>query len=375
MEEADDGKSTDNNSKNSSMTAIVMKGLELARNVKVVVTIFVVVVSCCLVLYFSSYSNDYNFGQLLSFSSSFYSLSATPPGPPANHEPVHDEYYELRNALKAAATEDKTVILTTLNDAWAEPNNIFDIFLESFRIGNDIARLLNHLLVIAVDDKAYSRCQALVSHCYFFKSNHSTEMAHEAKFMTPIYLEMMWERLDFLRIILTLGYNFVFTDTDIMWFRNPFPHFYPNIDFQTSCDSFNGNPTDLNNAPNNGFNFIRSNSRTIKFYTFWVSSRRKYPSLHEQNVFNKIKHSSYVKKIGVSFRFLDTDYFGGLCTPSKDFNKVCTMHANCCKGLDKKIADLNAVLEDWKMYVNVSSTTNQTIETHWRAPDRCRKWD
>jgi len=125
---------------------------------------------------------------------------------------VHDEsYYELRKALKAAATEDKTVILTTLNDARIEPKNVFDIFLESFRVGNNTARLLNHLLVIAVDDKAYLRCQALVRHCYFFKSNNSNELALEAKFMTPIYLKMMWERLDFLRIILTLGYNFVFT--------------------------------------------------------------------------------------------------------------------------------------------------------------------
>ena len=107
--------------------------------------------------------------------------------------------------------EENTVILTTLNGAWAEPNNIFDLFLESFRIGINTTRLLNHVLVIAVDHKAYLRCQALVPHCYFFMSNHSTKMAREAGFMSPIYLEMMWDRLAFLQTILTLGYNFVFT--------------------------------------------------------------------------------------------------------------------------------------------------------------------
>jgi len=66
------------------MRAVIMKGLEYARNVKVMEAIFVVVFSCCLLLSLSSY---YNFGQLLSFSSSFYSLSATPPDPPAD-EPV-----------------------------------------------------------------------------------------------------------------------------------------------------------------------------------------------------------------------------------------------------------------------------------------------
>ncbi|KAJ8442711.1 hypothetical protein Cgig2_001804 [Carnegiea gigantea] len=86
---------------------------------------------------------------------------------------VQNKHYELRKALKATATDDNTVILTILNEAWAEPNGIFDVFLESFRIGKNTARLLNHLLVIAVDNKAYARCQALVPHSYFLKGGHS----------------------------------------------------------------------------------------------------------------------------------------------------------------------------------------------------------
>jgi len=156
-----------------------------------------------------------------------------------------------------------------------------------------------------------------------------------------------------------------------MWFRDPFPYFNPTVDFQTSCDGFNGNPFDLNNYQNNGFNFVRSNNRTIEFYKFWVSSRQTYPTLHEQDVFNKIKQDPYTKEIGLTFRFLDTDYFGGFCSPSKDFNKVCTMHANCCVGLDWKITDLKIILEDWKRYL--SSPANQTMSSHWRAPYKCPK--
>lgn len=29
--------------------------------------------------------------------------------------------------------------------------------------------------------------------------------------MTPDYLKMMWKRIDFLRYVLELGYNFIFT--------------------------------------------------------------------------------------------------------------------------------------------------------------------
>lgn len=155
-----------------------------------------------------------------------------------------------------------------------------------------------------------------------------------------------------------------------MWFRDPFPRFNPDSDFQTSCDSFNGNEFDIQNAPNNGFLFVRSNNRTIKFYDFWVSSRHTYPGLHEQNVFNEIKNGTVVRELGVKLRFMDTDYFGGFCERSKDLNKVCTMHANCCIGLDNKIADLKTTLEVWKTYLSSNHTTTRQ-PLNWTVPNKC----
>ena len=66
--------------------------------------------------------------------------------------------------------DDKTVIITTLNDAWAEPGSISDVFLESFRTGNQMKKLLNHLVVVTLDQKAYSRCSALHPHCYHLET-------------------------------------------------------------------------------------------------------------------------------------------------------------------------------------------------------------
>ncbi|XP_010691066.1 uncharacterized protein At4g15970 isoform X2 [Beta vulgaris subsp. vulgaris] len=337
---------------NSSST--ITKPWDFARYVKTLV-VFLTLGVTILVLYYAS-CNSY--GRLLRSFESFPSSA------------VKDEFYELRKVLEAASTKDKTVILTTLNEAWTKPDSLFDLFLKSFRTGNNTAPLLNHLVVIAVDEKAYLRCQKLVTHCYFHKTKQSSEMAHEARFMSPIYMDMMWERLAFLQTILSLGYNFLFTDTDVMWFRDPFPHFTLDSDFQTSCDLFNGMEFDIQNSPNNGFLFVRSNHRTIKFYKFWVSSRNTYPNLHEQDVFNRIKNDIYIQKLGVKLRFLDTDYFGGFCSPSKDFNKVCTMHANCCVGLDRKIADLNTTLEVWKNYQLSSSNTTQQ-SSDWTVPKQC----
>ncbi|XP_031271560.1 uncharacterized protein At4g15970-like isoform X2 [Pistacia vera] len=252
---------------------------------------------------------------------------------------LDSEEYRLEKVLKNAAMEDNTVILTTLNEAWAAPNSVLDLFLESFRIGYGTRRLLNHL---------------------------------EAYFMTPDYLKMMWRRIDFLRTVLEMGYNFVFTDADVMWFRNPFLRFYSDADFEIACDYFLGTSDDLQNRANGGFNHVKSNNRSIEFYKFWYSSRETYPGSHDQDVLNNIKFHPLVTDIGLKMKFLDTSYFGGLCEPSEDFSVVCTMHANCCYGLDSKLQDIRIMLQDWKSYLSLPPTLKSSLILSWRVPYNCR---
>lgn len=116
----------------------------------------------------------------------------------------------LRNASMVMGGENKTVIITTLNDAWAEPNSIFDLFVESFRIGNDTKGLLKHLVVICLDDKALARCLASHPHCFRLETK-GANFTREASFMSSAYLDMMWRRIQFLGSVLEMGYSFVFT--------------------------------------------------------------------------------------------------------------------------------------------------------------------
>ncbi|OWM62690.1 hypothetical protein CDL15_Pgr019984 [Punica granatum] len=279
--------------------------------------------------------------------------------------PVGRKVRSLDVVLKSAAMEDnRTVILTTLNDAWAEPDSVFDLFLESFRVGNGTRRLLDHLIVVALDKKAYDRCLAVHHHC-FALTTKGMDFSSEAEFMSTDYLEMMWRRIDFLRVVLKKGYDFVFTDTDIMWLRSPFPHFYSDADFQIACDYYRFSAADKRNSPNGGFTYVRSNNRTVEFYKFWYESRKSFPGQHDQDVLNKIKSHNFLHYIGLQMRFLDTAYIGGFCQLSRDLNRVCTMHANCCVGLDNKIHDLSALLDDWRKYM-ASGTGG------WSVPKACR---
>ncbi|KAJ1298966.1 hypothetical protein BS78_01G494700 [Paspalum vaginatum] len=286
-------------------------------------------------------------------------------------EPEHEQASEdarLERVLRAAAMPNDTVILTTLNSAWSEPGSVLDVFLESFRTGESTRELLDHLVIVSLDTTAHARCRQIHRHCFALVTD-GVDFSGQKNFMTDGYLEMMWRRIDFLRQVLEKGFSFVFTDTDIVWFRNPVPHFYPDGDFQIACDHFTGDPNDLSNAPNGGFAYVRSNTATIELYRFWYAARERHPGLHDQDVLNAIKRDPYVAELGVRIKFLSTELFGGLCEPSRNMSRVCTMHANCCIGLSRKISDLNAMLQDWRRFVALPR--DEKHSAFWTVPRNC----
>lgn len=78
---------------------------------------------------------------------------------------------ELVQVLKKAANDDNTVIMTQINNGFAAPGSLLDLFLESFHAGEDIEHLLNNLVIISVDQNAYDRwiaCSPFVSFSVFF---------------------------------------------------------------------------------------------------------------------------------------------------------------------------------------------------------------
>ena len=133
---------------------------------------------------------------------------APAPVPPAPAPPPPQD--ELDLVLAKAANPNRTVIITALNGAWAEPNTMIDLFLESFRVGQGTQELLNNLLIVALDAKAYKRCLQIHSRCYSLKTR-GVDFSAEKLFMSEDYLKMMWRRLGFLGEILKRGYSIVFS--------------------------------------------------------------------------------------------------------------------------------------------------------------------
>jgi hypothetical protein len=105
---------------------------------------------------------------------------------------------------------DNTVILTTLNSAWASPGSVIDLFIDSFRSGVRTSSLINHLVIIAFDWNAYKQCLKIHPYCFALGTD-GVDFSEEKRFLTSGYLEMMWKRIDFLRLVLESGFSFIFS--------------------------------------------------------------------------------------------------------------------------------------------------------------------
>ncbi|KAH0914749.1 hypothetical protein HID58_029195 [Brassica napus] len=314
-----------------------------------------------------------------------YHSASLVPNFPASVAPVVAEKQEINNIdsieaedminlegiLKEASMKDKkTLIITLMNQAWAEPNSTFDVFLESFRIGNGTSKLLPHIVVMCLDDKAYSRCLDVLPRRCILLRTAGVDFSVENRYMVGDYVKMMWRRIKFLGSLLKLGYNFLFTDMDTIWLRDPFPRLVADVDFQAACNLFfNGNFSDRqHNEVNGGFKFVTANHRTIKLYKYWYKSRLRFPGKHDQDVLNYIRSDQYINKIGLDMRFIDTVDVGSFCQPNWDITKVSVLHGNCCIGQSNKVKDLRQFLEDWTIFFG-----NGNKKRSFRQPMNCRR--
>ncbi|KAJ1286850.1 hypothetical protein BS78_03G383700 [Paspalum vaginatum] len=285
-----------------------------------------------------------------------------------NHE--SELFAGLAELLPSVATDDKTVIITSVNEAFARPDSLLGLFRESFRGGEGIEHLLAHVLVVAVDAMAFAHCKAVHPHCYLLEVR-SMNLSSENSFLSEAYVELVWTKLSLQQRVLELGYSFLFTDVDIVWFRNPFRHISVFADMTTSSDIFHGDAASLDNWPNTGFYHVKARNRTVEMLRRWLAARARFPPNHEQAVFNRIKHE-LAADLGVRIRFLDTARFAGFCRIFHcDMGAACTMHANCCFGLRNKLQDLRDVLDQWRNYTGLTPHEKTSRKFIWKDPAKC----
>lgn len=287
----------------------------------------------------------------------------------------HAHRDELGKALHGASDKNNTVIIAMVNFAYVEGDKpMLDLFLDGFWVGEETRQLVDHLLIVAADNVSYERCKFLRLHCYNLQKVGVKNVGDEKLYMSNDFIQMMWRRTQFLGDVLKRGYSFVFTDTDVIWLRNPFQKFSFNktTDLQISTDIFNGNELSQENSINTGFYMVRSNNKTIQLFDAWYAKKNESGGMKEQDVLQNLIHQGILRHLGMEVKFLDTLYFSGFCQDSRDIRVVKTVHANCCRSIKAKLADLSAVIHDWKRYKRDSWNQTKVSEFRWSPHVACQ---
>ncbi|EMS60124.1 hypothetical protein TRIUR3_17514 [Triticum urartu] len=286
---------------------------------------------------------------------------------------------DLEAALRGAADANRTLILSVLNKAYAEEDGLLDLFVRSLREGEGTAQLLSHVLLVAMDRPAYRRCMSLGGiRCYRLPAsrNGTQDLSSEQLYMSDGFIRMMWRRIRLLGDVLKHDEVFIYVtlliickDLDVMWLRNPFPSLNRTgeEDLLISSDKFNGRPRDyLSNELNTGFFFVVVNNRTAALFDEWHAAHGGSAGLKEQDVLNQMKRRHVFRRLGVRARVPDMARFSGFCQDSRDARQVATVHANCCRTMRAKIADLRAILR-------AARRLNGTTQLRWPPHSQCAK--
>ncbi|KAI6672173.1 hypothetical protein NL676_000079 [Syzygium grande] len=280
---------------------------------------------------------------------------------------------ELEEALAKVTRPNKMVIIAMVNEAYVEGDKpMLDLFLDGFWLGEDTRALVNNLLLVAIDQMAFERCMFLRLHCY--KLQTENDLAREKVYMSQDFINMMWRRTLFLGDVLERGYSFIFTDTDVMWLRDPFPRLSPDdtVDLQISNDRFNGDEWSQANPINTGFYMVRSNNKTVALFREWYQRKNGSLGLKEQDVLDRMMQEGAFAQLGLRVRFLETALFSGFCEDSRDVRVVSTVHANCCRTIKAKVADLTSIAHDWKRFKG-SPPANDTVPFAWSRHSACEE--
>ena len=166
-------------------------------------------------------------------------------------------------------------------------------------------------------------------------------------------------------------------DMDVSWLRNPFPRLSTNLtdDLQISTDKFLAGQPPEDQLINTGFYLVRSNNKTIALFETWYAMKNNSEGKKEQDVLIDLMKMGISRQLGIALTTLSTLYFSGFCQDSKDFRAVITVHANCCRTISAKVADLKAVHRDWRRFkaAAATTTTNKTdpASLRWSAHDAC----
>eukprot|EP00536_Pseudo-nitzschia_multiseries_P007901 jgi/Psemu1/287438/fgenesh1_pg.191_\ len=174
---------------------------------------------------------------------------------------------ELKPLVQKVATEKKTVTVMVSNFGQSELLVNFVCAAKSRNLDT------SSILVFATDTETKELAESLGLTAFYDKWNfEAIPYEAAARYGDRKFTLMMMAKVMCVQMVSTLGYNILFQDVDIVWYKNPIPFFeaedsgLQNFDMMFQDDGGHS----LRYAPysaNSGFYYVRTNDRTKHFFS------------------------------------------------------------------------------------------------------------
>ncbi|OEU20300.1 hypothetical protein FRACYDRAFT_182077 [Fragilariopsis cylindrus CCMP1102] len=174
-----------------------------------------------------------------------------------------------------------------------------------------LSNLLNNIILFATDLETHELATSMGLHSYYSErifSNMPKEAAKE--YADDTFRLMMFAKVYCVHIVSQLGYDFLFQDVDVIWYKNPLDWFHNETNPDYHFDMFfqDDGSRALFYAPyaaNTGFYYVRNNERTKYFFHSLLMSGDLIMATYSHQIALNTLLSEHVSIYGLSVKICD----------------------------------------------------------------------
>ena len=300
---------------------------------------------------------------------------------------------DLRPIAKSVASQNshETIIIMVCNYGHSEM--LLNFVCNAQAKGKETQDALKSVLIFATDIETHKLAQGLGLSSFYSETIFGGVPEQAAKEYGDVdYSQVMLAKVYCVHLISQLGYDLIFQDVDIVWYKNPIPFFHTQVPGQ---DNFDAQEWDmifqddgartLFFAPysaNTGFYFVRNNQKTKFFFNqLLMSGDSIFNSGSHQNVLICLlaeQASLYNLRIKTWNR-MEEEFPGGHAFHSrKDFMKtlVNTKNSTDGRGLLEPLGDRVDGVDPYLFHMSWTLNKDNKIKFfqqfgEWYLEDQC----
>lgn len=300
---------------------------------------------------------------------------------------------ELRPIAKAVASQNphETIIIMVCNYGHSEM--LLNFVCNAHSKGKETEEALKSVLIFPTDLETHKLAQGLGLSSFYSETvfGHVPEQAAK-EYGDEQYSQIMLAKVYCVHLISQLGYDLIFQDVDIVWYKNPIPFFYTQGPDENNFDIHewdmifqDDGARTLFFAPysaNTGFYFVRNNKGTKHFFNqLLLSGDSIFEAGSHQNVLISLlaEHASLYNLRIKTWNRMAEEFPGGYSFHMrKDFMKqlIHTKNSTDSRGLIEPLGDKADGIDPYLFHMSWTLNKDNKVKFfqqfgEWYLEDQC----